>query len=205
MRGLIGLILMVPLAVGCDTGADEKPASDIETHTDGGTDTGETPESESCADMLTAIDTGSASGVCTGEYTAFNEDTLAELDGCEVLNGSLYVGEFATDDETPIASTIANLDALTSLTAVTGDLHIVGNESLINIDGLSNLRKVTGTLEISGNPALPGVDGLSSLTEAGNLHLMANFNLPDVDGLVCLQVVNGPRTPDSPISMDFTD
>ncbi|MEM6319329.1 MAG: hypothetical protein AAF960_16775 [Bacteroidota bacterium] len=62
---------------------------------------------------------------------------------------------------------IVNLNGLSTLKVVTGNLTIEQNGSLTSLDGLSNLTTVEGTLTINSNPLLANIDGLSSLTKVG--------------------------------------
>lgn len=78
---------------------------------------------------------------------------------------------------------IVNLDELSDLTAVLGDLKIDHNSSLITIDGLAKLQSAGG-LSMSGNPALLKIDGLSGLTRIeGWLLIQDNDSLQSVSGL----------------------
>lgn len=83
------------------------------------------------------------------------------------------------------ATSLTNLDGLSCLTAISGDLYIRSNADLTSITGLANLESVGGNLSIGeaycgwdayggfscgenyGNPALPSLDGLQSLRTIG--------------------------------------
>ena len=87
-------------------------------------------------------------------------DTEADLEavaGCGEITGDLGF-EWTV---------LTNLDSLSNLTAVGGDLYIGDNIALTNVDGLSNLSSVGGYLHIFFNGALSSVVGLSSLTTVG--------------------------------------
>ncbi len=74
---------------------------------------------------------------------------------------------------------------------VTGDLSIVGND-ISNLDGLSGLAAVDGNLFISDSPLLASITGLNLLSTVGkDLTLQANNALETFDGLNSLQSVNG--------------
>lgn len=74
---------------------------------------------------------------------------------------------------------------------VTGDLSIVGND-ISNLDGLSGLSAVEGNLFISDSPLLASITGLNLLSTVGkDLTLQANNALETFDGLNSLQSVNG--------------
>lgn len=74
---------------------------------------------------------------------------------------------------------------------VMGDLSIVGND-ISNLDGLSGLAAVDGNLFISDSPLLASITGLNLLSMVGkDLTLQANNALETFDGLNSLQSVNG--------------
>jgi len=78
-----------------------------------------------------------------------------------------------------------------SCDVVTGNLSIVGND-ISNLDGLSGLAVVDGNLFISDSPMLASITGLNSLSTVGkDLTLQANNALQTFDGLNSLQSVNG--------------
>jgi hypothetical protein len=78
---------------------------------------------------------------------------------------------------------------------VGGILDIEDNE-LVNIDGLSSLQRVDGNLHIKGNLNLSDLDGLSSLRYAGEVDLEA-LVITDLDGLNALTTVGGSFTLDN--------
>jgi hypothetical protein len=76
-----------------------------------------------------------------------------------------------------------------------GFMHINNNDSLTDVDGLSSLTSVGGDLICSGNAVLTNVDGLIGLTSVeGNLEVSHNASLTDVDGLSSLTLVGGDLT-----------
>lgn len=78
-----------------------------------------------------------------------------------------------------------------SCDVVTGNLSIVGND-ISNLDSLSLLTAVDGNLFISDSPQLASVAGLKTLSKVGkDLTLQANNSLDNFDGLNSLQSVNG--------------
>jgi len=84
---------------------------------------------------------------------------------------------------------ITALSGLTELTAISGDLRIENNPSLINIEGFENLE-ILGSLSISSNSSLVTVDGLTSLRQIDKwLHLRFNNSLRSVRGLSELTTV----------------
>jgi subtilisin-like proprotein convertase family protein len=86
---------------------------------------------------------------------------------------------------------LTNLDGLSSLTSVGGDLGIASNSNLTNINGLSSLTRIGGGLSIHAM-LLTNLDGLSSLTSVGgSLVIWGNYELINLDGLSNLPGVGG--------------
>jgi len=128
-------------------------------------------------------------GHCHSCDENFVLSSQAEVDNfyttdCAVLDGSLTIQ----------GANIANLDALTFLTSVSGDLYIINNPLLTNLDGFINLSSVGGDVIIYNNPILTDLDGLSvsSLTSVGeNLEITNNVALTNLDGLSSLTYIGG--------------
>jgi len=131
-------------------------------------------------------------------------DTFSTAYPCETILGDLIIeGE-----------DITNLDGLSNLTAIVGNLYIesnpllnnleglsgitmIGDSLLIeynsllnNLEGLSNLTTVGGSLFIEHNPLLNNLDALSNLTTIGrSLSVSSCQNLVNIDGLINLTTV----------------
>ena len=105
---------------------------------------------------------------------------------CDVVSGGLSIRSVG------IASlAITNLDGLSSLTSVGGDLELHDNDSLTSISGLSNLTSVEGGVQIYTNDSLTNIGGLSNLTSiGGGLWISQNTSLTNLDGLSSLTVVS---------------
>ncbi len=87
---------------------------------------------------------------------------------------------------------ISNLDGLSAVTRVGGDLFITETFVLPNLDGLRSLTAVGGHFGLFHDFALLNVDGLSSLGFVGkNFGIYANPELVDIDGLASLTRVDG--------------
>jgi hypothetical protein len=150
--------------------------------------------------------------VCQGDITL---STQAQVDGfaCTQLIGNLTI---SGDD-------VTNLNGLSSLRRIQGQLLITNNANLITVDGLPALDSIGQGIEISGNPQLETIDGFSSLTILYNKLLISNnpqltsfngFNrveripsffdskvvidnnasLPNIDGLASLRSLSGKET-----------
>jgi len=83
-----------------------------------------------------------------GHFKLFSLANLTDLDGLENLQstGTLDV---------MINPVLTNIDGLSGLQRVDGDLRIEGNPELMELDGLKRLERVTGDLYIQGNPKVP--------------------------------------------------
>ncbi|MBC8489217.1 MAG: hypothetical protein H8D45_24615 [Bacteroidetes bacterium] len=64
--------------------------------------------------------------------------------GCSEIGGNVYI----------MNSSISNLNGLSVLTSIGGNLWISNNLSLVNISGLSNLTSIGWFLRIEDNPSL---------------------------------------------------
>lgn len=110
-----------------------------------------------------------------------------------ILNTQSAVDNYPIQCTTPtnviISGSITNLDALSVITEITGDLTI--NFGLFtNLEGLNNLTSVAGDITISGLSNLESLQGLESLTEVGGkLSLFNNDLLADLGGLTNLNTV----------------
>lgn len=86
---------------------------------------------------------------------------------------------------------LLNLSGLESVGSVEGNLIIHNNELLESLAGLSNVFSC-GSLSITGNPGLESLRGLDSLGEIyGNCIVEANRNLVSLAGLQNLSLVVG--------------
>ena len=118
---------------------------------------------------------------------SYIDNFSAGFPNCTVLNEYAVI---SGDD-------ITNLEGLSQITAVDGDLWILGNPLLPNLSGLDNLSSITGELEISGNTALTdltGLEGLISITEnliIGYWYPSGNTVLSSLAGLNNLWMVGG--------------
>ena len=99
------------------------------------------------------------------------------------IEGSLYIGNRSE------GSDIVNLKPLASITAIKGELHIVGNLKLISLDGLSGIKEVE-SIYIRGNPLLTSLAGLSNITSLkGDLEIAHNMNLTSLVGFETWQLL----------------
>jgi len=83
---------------------------------------------------------------------------------CTVIEGSVIIS----------GNDISNLNELSVLTTIQGDLKIEYNDSLIQLTGLNNLTSIGGDLRIGVNDALTSLSGLAKLTHIGR-HLFIGY------------------------------
>src|SRR5690606_41214079 len=82
-----------------------------------------------------------------GDITLFNQFQVDNFStnypGCTELNGGLIINN----------TNVANLDGLSSLTSIGGNLYLGNNSNLTGLDGLTNITSIGGYLFIYNNPS----------------------------------------------------
>ncbi len=124
--------------------------------------------------------------------------------GCSTIIGSIYIE----------GQDITNLDSLSQITSVSGDVtigYVIGNPLLLTLGGLDNLLEIGGYLSIENNPSLLGFEGiiessnamnLSSLSDIGGDFLIAqNASLENLMGLESLSSIDGDLIIEDNISL----
>lgn len=87
---------------------------------------------------------------------------------------------------------LTHINGLSSLLTVGGNLEIKLNDNLLDIDGLSALTSIGGFITLDGNPALNNLDGFSSLSSlTGGLSIWNNASIINVNGLSNLTSTSG--------------
>ncbi|WP_298544805.1 PKD domain-containing protein [uncultured Aquimarina sp.] len=113
-----------------------------------------------------------------------DQEVVDRFNYCEI-KGNLII---QSGDSEPIT----NLNGLSSLEKIYGNLTIYYNKELINIDGLENLTTVTGDIQIYNNSKLENVNGFRNLTNfSGKLEIESNFELLHLDGFSGLTSIKG--------------
>jgi len=83
-----------------------------------------------------------------------------------------------------IGSNVQQINGLSDLKKIEGDLNIETNGQLKNIDGLKNVTFIGGLIDINTNGKLEHIHGLSGLTSINDgLHLNRNNRLKHINGL----------------------
>jgi hypothetical protein len=113
-----------------------------------------------------------------------NYPNCTEIEGDVIIGASWWTG-------------ITNLNGLSVLTAIGGELSICCNDVLTSLTGLENLTYIGGHLTIGdywtgGNPSLTSLSGLDNLTSiGGNLEIGYNDSLTSITGLENLSFIEG--------------
>lgn len=147
---------------------------------------------------LTSLE-GMSSLISVNGLEIGNNDSLVDLGGIStVARGNVPWSLVISGNDA-----LSNLDSLSLLTSVGGDLGITHNYALTNLDGLSALTSVGG-LDVRGNTVLLDINGLSALTGVGGtLQIIGNDKLTDLDGLSALASVRTLRIKTNPELTDI--
>jgi hypothetical protein len=96
---------------------------------------------------------------------------------CTEIEGDVSIGNFEYNG-------ITNVDGLSSITSIAGDVYIHYNLALIHLYGLMNLTTIGGKLEVKNNSDLIDFQGLNALTTIGDLfQIELNESLINLQGL----------------------
>jgi S-formylglutathione hydrolase FrmB len=95
--------------------------------------------------------------------------------GCNMIEGDVEIGAFVQPE-----TTVQNLEGLSVITDIGGNLTIHFNNYLETLSGLNNLVSIGGDLIIETNEVLKDLNGLESLQSiGGQLQITANESLSD--------------------------
>ena len=99
---------------------------------------------------------------------------------CKKIDGYVFIE----------GSDISNLNGLSQITSIKGDLTIKDNHGLTKLSGLDNLTYIGGNLSISDNDRLSSLTGLENLTQVNKSAVfIKNSVLPNFTGLNNLKSV----------------
>lgn len=128
------------------------------------------------------------------------DNFINEFPNCTEILGNVTIGKCTTEGTICNISEITNLNGLSSLTAIGGNLSISKNEILSSLDGLNNLESIGGNLFFSQNPLIQNMDALANLsTLEGTLSISSGDNMLNVDSLANLNSLGGIRLYNNPI------
>jgi hypothetical protein len=102
--------------------------------------------------------------------------------GCTTINGNVSIS----------GGTISNLNGLSVITEITGQLNINNSPLLNSISGLSGITSIGSAIDIDNNDLLVTLTGLNNLSSiGGSLRIVYNNALTDITSLNKLTKVNG--------------
>jgi len=129
---------------------------------------------------------------CLPKGIEFN--TQAQVDSFQYNNPNCteIEGPVTISSGPNFADKIMNLNGLSVLTSLLGDLNIDECVLLSNLSGLDNITHIGGDLLISSNDSITNLTGLEGLTSiGGNLEITSNDALSDLTGLNNLTSIEG--------------
>ncbi len=118
--------------------------------------------------------------------------TQAEIDnfsinfsGCTNIKGNIRIKERNSKN-------ITNLNGLSQITSIEGDLKVSDNTKLTSLKGLNNLTSIGGLFGIWGNTSLENISDLGNLISInGHLTISNNISLMSLIGLNNLTFIGG--------------
>ena len=129
----------------------------------------------SCVRPSDCYSGASGPGVFAGSLVIDGTDTQADV---AALNGAWCV----TGDLSVKKTALTELTGLGSVIAVSSNISIEDNPSLLGLQGLSNLRRA-GKLALFRNASITSLSGVSKLQTLMSLQLYINPKLADLSGL----------------------
>lgn len=138
---------------------------------------------------LSALNSVTAQG-CFPEGITFTNQTQidnfqSDYPGCSLILGDVNIIEDGSE-------IITNLDGLTAMQRINGNLLIKENYDLVSITGLQNLSFVGGNLSLQFNYTLPSLTGLENLDSIGGDFVTGCTNLiTDLEALGNLSYIGG--------------
>lgn len=108
----------------------------------------------------------------------------ANYPGCSSIAGNVTIGQASAD--------ITNLNGLSQLSSIGGNLYIFGCNGLANFSGLHNLTSVGGNLDVISNDGLSSMAGLNNLSAlGGHITVSNNDGIASLAGLEKIEKVPG--------------
>lgn len=116
----------------------------------------------------------------------FNDNSISNLNGLSNLSSVEGDIEIWTNHN------LETLEGLESLTSIGGNLDIVENNTLKNLNGLEGIISIEGTLRLNNNDALISLEGISNLASIGlNFRVYWNDVLTSFNDLDAITSVGG--------------
>ncbi|RLV61323.1 hypothetical protein D5018_02265 [Parashewanella curva] len=117
-----------------------------------------------------------------------------EYGQCTAFAGSILIDSDKVD----------NLEGLSNLNSISGDLLITDTVDLTSLKDLKNLTSIGGSLDLEANQALSGLDGLQQLTDFQSLILVGNNILKDISPLKVSNVATMGFISNNPLLRNVT-
>ncbi|MCU0370238.1 MAG: T9SS type A sorting domain-containing protein [Bacteroidales bacterium] len=120
-----------------------------------------------------------------GNYYFFNQNDIDEFQAdypdCTDLQGDVIISGID----------ILNLNGLSTIQSIGGNLNITENNVLSNLNGLDSISFIGGDLQVSDNDSLPDMSGMGGLSfVGGNIFIGYNYSLSSIAGFDNLTSVN---------------
>lgn len=117
------------------------------------------------------------------------DNLLNQHEECTVLNGSITLQDTDLNGNSS-ADPITNLEGLSQIIFIEGDLELEGLMNLSNLSGLDELQKISNSLIINGT-SLTDIEELDNLDTLGGLFVYENPDLTSLAGLNNVQFIYG--------------
>jgi hypothetical protein len=137
--------------------------------------------------LITALLNNDAYAQCPPGNITFSSQTNIDnfpidYPGCATISGNLTIQ----------SNNITNLNGLSSITSITGNLRFNNADMLSDISGLSNLTMVGLDFRILNCASITSLSGLTSLASVGgDFNIASNPNLTSLAGVTSLSSVGG--------------
>jgi len=124
--------------------------------------------------------------------TEIEGDVTIQGDEITNLNGLSVLTSIGGDLSIYQDYALTSLFGLENLASIGGDLDILFNDALTSLSGLQGLTSVEGYLQIHFNNVLETLEGLNNIQSiSGNLYIVANDSLNSLSGLNNLTTIGG--------------
>ena len=133
-------------------------------------------------------------------YTNYRLTSQSDVDalgatGCSHVSGHVEITSYSANDP------INNLDSLSNLTSIGGQLLRISYTSIVDLDGLHNLATFGWRLVVEENEYLTNIDALSNVTLLDSdvdIAIVSNAQLTNINGLAGVSAVSSLNILDNP-------
>ena len=113
------------------------------------------------------------------------DNFAANYPNCTTISGTLKIGQSWS------SSDIVNLDGLSQIDTIIGNLFIRGNDSLSSLTGFENLEYIEYGISIRNNYNLIDISALENITEVSSFYIKNNPNLSECNiASICAYLSN---------------